>query len=180
MAYKSLPTWASIYCWRMSLVNMIIIILPCMVFWLFRATPAAYESFQARGPIRATVAGLRHSHSNVGSKPCLTLHHSSWQCQILNPLREARDWTCVLIDASWIRFCWELPSCCFCIVQGQTTETLFIWTFHPSFSHTHTTLHPSSWLLHPRCNDSVSYTRVPCSFPFIPEAGTCFSVWPTC
>ena len=21
------------------------------------------------------------------------LHHSSWQCQILNPLREARDWT---------------------------------------------------------------------------------------
>ena len=28
------------------------------------------------------------------------LHHSSWQHQILNPLSEARDRTCVLTDAS--------------------------------------------------------------------------------
>ena len=28
------------------------------------------------------------------------LHHSSWQCRILNPLCEARDQTCVLMDAS--------------------------------------------------------------------------------
>ena len=34
------------------------------------------------------------------------LHHSSWQCPILNPLSKARDWTCVLMDASRIRFCW--------------------------------------------------------------------------
>ena len=26
------------------------------------------------------------------------LHHSSWQCQIFNPLSESRDWTCVLMD----------------------------------------------------------------------------------
>ena len=32
------------------------------------------------------------------------LHHSSLQCQILNPLREARDQTCVLMDTSQIRF----------------------------------------------------------------------------
>ena len=32
------------------------------------------------------------------------LHHSSQQCQILNPLSEARDGTCVLMDASQIRF----------------------------------------------------------------------------
>ena len=30
------------------------------------------------------------------------LHCSSWQCQILNPLSEARDRTCVLMDASQI------------------------------------------------------------------------------
>ena len=30
------------------------------------------------------------------------LHHSSWQCQILNPLSEARDQTCILMDASQI------------------------------------------------------------------------------
>ena len=32
------------------------------------------------------------------------LHHSSRQCQILNPLSEARDGTCILTDTSWIRF----------------------------------------------------------------------------
>ena len=30
------------------------------------------------------------------------LHHSSHQCGILNPLSEARDRTCVLMDTSWI------------------------------------------------------------------------------
>ena len=34
------------------------------------------------------------------------LHHSSWQCWILDPLSEARDPTCVLMVASKIRFCW--------------------------------------------------------------------------
>ena len=36
------------------------------------------------------------------------LHHSSRQCQILNPLREDRDWTWVRIDASQINFCWAM------------------------------------------------------------------------
>ena len=31
------------------------------------------------------------------------LHHSSWQRWILNPLGEARDRTCILMDASRIR-----------------------------------------------------------------------------
>ena len=34
--------------------------------------------------------------------PIWDLHHSSWQCRILNLLSEARDWTCVLMDASQI------------------------------------------------------------------------------
>ena len=32
------------------------------------------------------------------------LHHSSRQCQILNPLSKARDQTCILLDTSQIRF----------------------------------------------------------------------------
>jgi len=31
----------------------------------------AYGGSQARGLIRAVAAGLRHSHSNAGSEPCL-------------------------------------------------------------------------------------------------------------
>ena len=34
------------------------------------------------------------------------LHHSSWLCWILNPLSEARDWTCVLMDFSRVRYRW--------------------------------------------------------------------------
>ena len=33
------------------------------------------------------------------------LHHSSGQRRILNPLSEARDGTCILMDASQIHFC---------------------------------------------------------------------------
>ena len=33
------------------------------------------------------------------------LHHSSWQFWILNPLREARDQTCILRDTSRVHCC---------------------------------------------------------------------------
>jgi len=35
------------------------------------AAPSACGGSQARGRIRAMAAGLRQSHSNVGSEPCL-------------------------------------------------------------------------------------------------------------
>ena len=41
------------------------------IFLLFSATPAAYGGSQASGWIRATAAGLCHSHSNAGSELCL-------------------------------------------------------------------------------------------------------------
>ena len=33
-----------------------------------------------------------------------TLHHSSQQCQIPNPVSEARDQTHIVMDTSWIHF----------------------------------------------------------------------------
>ena len=38
------------------------------LFCLFRAVPMVYGGSQARGLIRATVAGLHHSHSNARSE----------------------------------------------------------------------------------------------------------------
>ena len=57
-------------------------------FLLYRAAPTAYRKSQARG-IGATAASL---------------HHSSWQRQILNTLSEARDGTRIPMDTSWVRF----------------------------------------------------------------------------
>ena len=34
------------------------------------------------------------------------LHHGSWQCRILNPLRKARDQTCILMNTNQACFCW--------------------------------------------------------------------------
>ena len=36
------------------------------------------------------------------------LHHSSRQRQILNPMIEARDRTCELMDTGQIHFCWAM------------------------------------------------------------------------
>ena len=66
----------------------------------------------------ATAAWDRSRFSHV--------HHSSWQCRILNSLSKDRDWTCVLMDL--VRFVsaelrWELPSlqelfCLFALAVG--------------------------------------------------------------
>ena len=36
------------------------------------------------------------------------LHHSSWQCPILNPLRKARDPIRILMDTSWVHYHWAM------------------------------------------------------------------------
>ena len=45
-----------------------------LFYCLFGAAPLAYGNSQVRGQIRATAAGLchSHSHSNMGSEPCPT------------------------------------------------------------------------------------------------------------
>ena len=71
------------------------------VFGLFRATPPAYGSSQATGWIGAVAASL---------------HHSSWQCWILNPLSKARDRTRTLMVTRRICYHWAMmgtPTLCF-------------------------------------------------------------------
>ena len=73
-------------------------------FCLSRAAPVAYGGSQARRLIRAVAASLHLSHSNARSEPRCNLHHSSQQCQILNPPNKARDRTSNLMVPSQIRF----------------------------------------------------------------------------
>jgi len=59
--------------------------------FLFRAAYAAYGSFQAKAqselqPLAYTTATAMRDPSRI-----CDLHCSLWQCQIFNPLSEARD-----------------------------------------------------------------------------------------
>ena len=66
--------------------------LPCggfFVFFFFKATPMAYGRSQAGGRTGAAAASL---------------HHSSWQHRILNPLSEARDQTHILMDTNQVHY----------------------------------------------------------------------------
>ena len=74
------------------------------LFFLFRAPPAAYGSFQARDGIGDVAASLSHNHSNARSKPCLRPTLQLTATQILNPLSGARDGTHILVDISQIHY----------------------------------------------------------------------------
>ena len=73
------------------------------IFKFFRASqhmevPRLGVESELRLPAYTTATAMRD--------PChvYDLHHSSWQYQVPNPLSEARDQTCILMDTSWIHF----------------------------------------------------------------------------
>ena len=59
----------------------------------------AYGGSQAKDPLTYATAIATPDLSHV-----CDLHHSSWHHQILNPLSEARDQTCILMDTNQIHF----------------------------------------------------------------------------
>ena len=101
----------------MSHFNSLRTLKPDLSFWhfsshlffclfLFMAAPTAYGNSQASGLIGAAAASLHHSHTMPDPSHMCNLHHSSQQCQILNPLSRARDQTCLLMDTIWFHYCW--------------------------------------------------------------------------
>ena len=100
-------------------------------FCFFRATPAAYGSSQARGRIRAVVAGLHHSHSNMGSEPPLRPIPQLTAMPDPEPTEQgqgkkpATSWFLVrfVSAVSW----WELPLFSYCI------KVLWFFSFKKPF-----------------------------------------------
>ena len=70
----------------------------------FRAAPVVYGS--CRLGVQSKLQQLAYTTATEMQDPSTTfnLYHSSRQRQILNPLTEARDGTCVLMDTSWVLF----------------------------------------------------------------------------
>ena len=91
-------------------------------FYLFRATPVTYGSSQAKDPMELQLPGYTTATGTWNSNQICDLKHSSWQCQ-MDPLSEARDWTSILIDTSWIPFllCHKRNSEYLCIYDHQWT-----------------------------------------------------------
>ena len=55
------------------------------------AAPVAYGSSQARVDFELQLPAYTTATATPDPGCVCDLHHSSWQCQILNPLIEARD-----------------------------------------------------------------------------------------
>ena len=62
------------------------------------AAPVAYGIFQARGQIRAAAGAYATAMATLDPSHIFDLQSSFLQGQILNPLREAGDQTCILRD----------------------------------------------------------------------------------
>ena len=79
-----------------------------LYFFLFMASSAAYESSQARGrkesqPWQHRIQATSKTYAtSCGNARYLTHYHSLQQCQILNPLSEARDGTCILTETTHV------------------------------------------------------------------------------
>ena len=73
-------------------------------FGLFGDHTHGIWKFPGWGQIRAVAVSLTPSHCNSGWSRICKPYHSSQQHWILNPLSEARDWTCILRDNSGICF----------------------------------------------------------------------------
>ena len=56
------------------------------------------------------------------------LHHSWWQCRILNTLSKARDQTCDLMDISWVCYhCATTGTLVFCLLNFLSWSLLVPW-----------------------------------------------------
>ena len=76
------------------------------LFYLFRATHVAYGCSQARIQLELHLPAYTTATAMQDPSHICDLPHSSWQLQILNPLSKARDWTCIFMDTSQIRYNW--------------------------------------------------------------------------
>ena len=81
-------------------------------------------------PACATATGMWNLNS------ICNLHHSSWQRWILNPLKGARDQTCVLMGTSWFRYHWATtgtPKILFFLIILASASLVYLFYWFPQF-----------------------------------------------
>ena len=89
-------------------------ILFILFYLLFRATLIAYGSSWLGVDLELQLPAYTTVTATWDLGHISDLHRSSQQGQILNPLSEAKDQTCVLMDTSQVHFC--------CAAMGTLTQ----------------------------------------------------------
>ena len=104
-----------------ALFSPLLLSMTCL-FLLFRATPEANGSSQARGWIGGNSCRPTPQPQQFRdpSRDC-NLYHSTRQHQIPDPLSQARGWTPILMDSSQIHLCWA--------TEGTPQAWLFWYPF---------------------------------------------------
>ena len=95
------------------------------LFLLFGATPTAYGSSHAGVKSELQLPAYTTATTMQDLSCVFDLHHSSQQHLILNPLFEARDRACILMDTSQICFCCAMmgtPDCISCDKEQNTEK----------------------------------------------------------
>ena len=101
-------------CWFPFLFqNLIFFFFYLFIFFLFRATPVAHGSSQARSQITATAMWVLNHICD--------LRCSLWKCQILNPENEAGNQIPILMDTSRVLNPLSL--------NGNSRILSFLWSF---------------------------------------------------
>ena len=70
--------------------------------FFFRATPEAYGRSLAGVKLELQLWAYTTVTATLDPNYICALHHNFWQHWILNPLREARDRTRILMNTSWV------------------------------------------------------------------------------
>ena len=96
----SLKKGSLYWCSTISITFIIIII------FSFRAAPTACRSCQIRVERELQLPAYSTATAKWDLSCICDLHHSSWQCWIPDPLREAGEQTCVLMDTSQACYRW--------------------------------------------------------------------------
>ena len=106
-------------------------------YCLLRTTPMVYEGTQARAWIGAVAATAAPDPSHI----CELHHNSPWQHQILKPLSEAKDWTCIFMGTTQVHYCWAKTwgtplfiGCCvnknLAGINAQECNCRVVWLVH--------------------------------------------------
>ena len=76
-----------------------------LFFFLFRAAGVACEVPRLGFKLELQLLAYTTAKGTGDPSSVCDVHHGSWQRQILNPLSEARDQTCDLMDPSQVCYC---------------------------------------------------------------------------